>query len=234
MERLPKPNEIYRHFKGNLYRIVTLAKHSETGETMVVYQALYGDFGVFVRPLGQFAGEVDHDRYPGSAVKHRFTLVPQIMENGGVSLACAEHGIEDMAGMPSEESVFEEPAKPSEELKREDSLHKTSAGSAPSVSDLAYNRAFGKAPEESLLSDGLPEEEEPALDPMLMEFLDAGNYRDKMNILTALHARITDEMLNTIAVSMDLELPEGEVEDRYQTIKNCIRTLEKYECQRLR
>ena len=78
------------------------------------------------------------------------------------------------------------------------------------------------------------EEEEAVLDPLLMKFLDADTYGDKLKILVGLQSRITDDMLNTIAVSLDLELEEGELEERYQTLKNCLITLEKYECNRLR
>ena len=45
---------IYRHYKGNRYRVLGVAKHSETLEEMVVYQALYGEYGYWVRPLAMF------------------------------------------------------------------------------------------------------------------------------------------------------------------------------------
>jgi pimeloyl-ACP methyl ester carboxylesterase len=55
---------VYRHFKGNLYKVIEIARHSETGLPMVVYQALYGDFGFWVRPLGMFLETVDMDGRP--------------------------------------------------------------------------------------------------------------------------------------------------------------------------
>jgi hypothetical protein len=56
---------LYRHFKGNLYRLLYVAKHSETLEPMVVYQALYGEMGIWVRPASMWSEQVDRDDYHG-------------------------------------------------------------------------------------------------------------------------------------------------------------------------
>lgn len=64
---------LYRHFKGNLYRLLEIARHSETGEEMVVYQALYGERGIWVRPLAMFDETIERD---GKTFK-RFAWVPE-------------------------------------------------------------------------------------------------------------------------------------------------------------
>ena len=55
----------YRHFKGNEYRVIGTARHSETLEEMVVYQALYGERGLWVRPASMWSETVERDGYCG-------------------------------------------------------------------------------------------------------------------------------------------------------------------------
>ncbi len=64
---------VYRHFKGNLYRLLYAAKHSETMEPMVVYQALYGEQGIWVRPASMWTEQVDREDYHGP----RFVFVEE-------------------------------------------------------------------------------------------------------------------------------------------------------------
>ena len=179
MRHNPRPQEIYRHFKGNLYQIRCLARHSETGEMMVVYQAMYGRFEIYVRPLSMFMEEVDTVKYPDVEQKYRFAL----LEEGQDSV--------------QEREIMEpEKAEPTDRAQDQQNLQK---------------QIEVKTDVESV-----DESAELNIDPLVLAFLDADSYEQRLLILDSLHNRITDDMINTMAVSVELEIKEGDQEDRYQ------------------
>ncbi len=196
MNQIPQAGEIYQHFKGKLYRIVTLAPHTETGEQLVIYQALYGEFQVFARPLSMFLEKVDAKKYPDAAGKDRFMRIP-MAEAAAVPQpvpAPSENPVEPRpAAMPSENPV------------------ESRAVAAPSENPV-----------------------EPQPDPGLLAFLDADSYEEKLEVFASLEGKVDLHMLNAIAASLDLELSEGSLEEQYDTLKSCLMTLERYECNRLR
>lgn len=75
MSRKIEIKRIYRHFKGKHYLILNIAEHTETGEKLVIYQAMYGDFGIWARPYEMFAEEVESGRSDNTfRQKYRFEL----------------------------------------------------------------------------------------------------------------------------------------------------------------
>lgn len=188
MDRTPKPGEFYRHFKNKLYQIVTVATHSETGEKLVIYQALYDDFGVYARPLDMFVSEVDHEKYPDVKQKYRFErITPQTKQTD--TQVKSEAVRQSAAKMPEAGSVQVQTSK---------------AQVADADDDQAPN-------------------------PQLIKFLDADTLEEKYNILVSMSDTITDRLLDDMAVVMDVVLPEAPLMERYEDLKNIIRTRQHYE-----
>ena len=223
MTFIPKPHEIYKHFKGNLYQIVTIAQHSETGEQLVIYQAMYGEFKIYARPLAMFTSEVDKVKYPEIQQRFRFELQGadadrQIRETDEVN-----------GGQTTTQAV---PTATARDAAIWTAQAATVQDAATVVAQAAAKPASVETHPETAHIEAA--EEEPALDPLVLEFLDADSYEQKLNILAGLHHRITDEMITTMAIACDIEVNDGETEERYEELKNCLLTMEKFECNRLR
>ncbi len=221
MRSNPKPLEMYRHFKGNIYQIRCLAKHSETGETMVVYQAMYDTFQIYVRPLAMFMDEVDRSKYPEAKQRYRFELL-QDMDNIGQEAEQAKTA-EQLRTVAAQTQMTERTKTmgQTQEAEQAKTVRQTQTAEQPAVSEQPSGTNEDR-------------NEEVNIDPLVMEFLDADTYERKLDVLTSLRPRITDDMINTMAAAVDLEIKDGDVETRYEEFKNCLLTFEKYECNRLR
>ena len=167
MGRIPKPGECYRHFKNKLYQIITVAEHSETGERMVVYQALYGTFGTYVRPLSMFISEVDHEKYPEVELKEE---------------AAGETSGEHAALTETEES----------------------------------------------------EEETAVSSKILLAFLDAETYYEKLEVLKERCEIFSEEELTAVCESLDIGSGTGTREGMYRAAVNYLEMQTKYDGARLR
>ncbi len=154
----PKTGELYTHVKGGLYQIVTSAEHADTGETLVIYQALYPPFQTYARPEAQFTSQIDPGSYPKTEQRYLFQLTAPTADGNG--------------HVPAEEK--------------------------------------------------------------LMAFFDADSMEEKYQILLGMEDDVTDRMINNMAVVLDVVINEGPLEQRYEELKRCIRTFQKYENTRLR
>ena len=195
----PLPGEKYLHFKNKLYQVIAVAKHSETMEPYVVYQALYGDFGVYIRPYDMFVSEVDHEKYPEVTQKYRFAYGDHT-KNETLRTERAEH-----KKIPVNQNVEQQ----------------------ENVPDVTAAVSTAELQEQNMIQRESDVEEQ--INPWLLRFLDTDTMEEKYQIVCDIKNDITDRLIDDLAVAVDVVIPEGKLSDRYEQLKYCIRTRQKYE-----
>ncbi len=206
---IPKPGEKYRHFKGKQYQILCVARHSETKEPLVVYQALYGDFSCFARPLEIFMEEADHRKYPQTQQRYRFELLTD----------------------DNVQEIWDETEEDDEEargkIKAEDKRSWEGTESGAGIWNEAESRTLTEETDEEL--DG-----EEHADPALLQFLDADTLEQKYQVLKMLEGSITNRLIDDFAVALDLVIPEDSLDNRYFQLLSSVRTMQRFENNRFR
>ena len=195
----PLPGEKYLHFKNKLYQVIAVAKHSETMEPYVVYKALYGDFGVYIRPYDMFVSEVDHEKYPEVTQKYRFAYVDHT-KNETLRTERAEH-----KKMPVNQNVEQQ----------------------ENVPDVTAAVSTAELQEQNMVQ--IESDVEEQIDPLLLRFLYTDTMEEKYQIVCDIKNDITDRLIDDLSVAVDVVIPEGKLSDRYEQLKYCIRTRQKYE-----
>ena len=215
MERQLVIGGFYRHFKNKLYQVKAIAYHSETKEKMVVYQALYGDYSLYVRPYDMFMSEVDKKKYPDIYQRYRFEQVypdgsdmPHVkaQERDDCNIAITQSVKENNEDI---NSIYDNGNKAQNVMWQDNSIEHDNIRKNNDIQDEQVN-------------------------PLLLEFLDAEDYQQKLNTLTGMRSKLDDKLIDAMAASMEIEVPEGPIDKRYASLRSCILTHAKFECVRLR
>ena len=164
--RIPRPGDVYRHFKGNVYEIIIIARDSETLEEKVVYKEVDGD-AAYVRSLPMFVSPVDKAKYPDVVQEYRFEYMGEVSKEVETEVVEEETAMLENAGL-------------------------------------------------------------------IMEFLDQDTVHGKINCLIRAQEHISDSFLEIVAQSLDFVETEKDLMRRYEAILQYLKTVEKYEKERLR
>ena len=229
MRSNPLPEEFYRHFKGKLYQIKCIALHSETGEPLVIYQAMYGTYKTYARPLTMFMEEVDHVKYPDVTQKYRFEKVELV---DAQEKSCVLQGVEISENQKRVEVSYN--SQGSETLGKSQGVETLGTSKEVEISGTTKvdESCFTQKADASSATEATDPSEIP-LDPKILEFLDARTYDEKLTILSSIHHRLTDDMIDIMSTATDIEVKPGSIEERYEEFKSCLITMQHFECNRL-
>lgn len=212
MERKVRPGEFYRHFKNKLYQVLAVAVHSETGEEMVVYQALYGDYRVYVRPYHMFVSEVDREKYPQAQQKYRFQQVTPGQDTAG----------------PGGKNRAVETVRPIETAQAVETVRPIETAQAVETA---------RPMEEAAAGEAAGRKEPPpsgTASQVLLEFLDSGEYRDRLAILKRMEKTATQKELDSIYTVLDMKPQKGTIKEQLGAVADYLAMQHRYEGRHLR
>ena len=223
---IPAPFERFKHFKGGEYQVLMIAEDAGTGESVVVYQALYPPYRIYTRNLEEFLSDVDRNRYPDAAQKERFApmqgpvqVSAPIQPVVNINASAGTAGDRNLEKMHSVEPTVTA-------VRRNEAYSQTTAGEP----DPAYKDNYTAAPAQPAAA----KKSEGQINPALLKFLDAGTVEEKLAVLYEIRDEITPEILTPMELSLGMEPIDDTVEKRVRLIKETLTVRDQYEKRRLR
>lgn len=226
MNRIPKPGEFYRDIENKLYQIMTTAEHTETGETLVIYQALYGTYPVFAMPLLQFNRRADQEKPSRIEQEYQFEPVKFLSRKPSSAKEPQEEEFLDEEGESFEELSFEE-------VTLEESSFETALFETPSPETASHKAASPEANFAELPTKD-PQRSESEAIAWLERFLDADRYEKQLEVLAQMRGKVGKRELDSICLVLGIPVSAGDEESQISNIKKHLETRMRYDNRRLR
>lgn len=188
---IPAAGQQFIDRNNNLVQFIALAAYESVNTEMAIYQALSGEYKIYVMPWIDFIKEM-------KPIAEQYHKVP--------------------SEVSEDESLKKAEKVTAEEVNIKDYKVWGEPSVQPSRPDISYERR----------------ETAGEVNPVLMEFLDAKNYEDKLNVLTGSRKYLTESILNHMALSVDCNIGEGDIEDKINNLIYCLKTHARFENRRLR
>jgi len=262
MKMIPKTGELYKDFTDKIYQVITVAVHAETGEQIVVYQAMSGDYGVYARSLQHFTGE-DGRQQLFQKVERAGRQPAEDQQGGNLPL---QSGAEPACSSKQQSgSIWEQPENVRQSEKSWKQERQTGYAAkaeprprtqSPAESKRVLRQSISETSGEGTYYDEKRRRqmeereqrremfrrserhesatEELRANPCLIKFLEADTYEEKFHVLNEIQNDMTDRLIDDIAVVLDVVIPEGALNDRFHQLRNIILTRQKYETNRFR
>lgn len=213
----PKPNDLYLHFKGKLYKVITVASDCETTEPVVVYENLYPPFSTWVRTLKDFMGELEEERFSSkdnvTGQKYRFQRV-KYDKNLKLRYVSAEF------------------IKEGEKNKTKEDYSEVKSEVNVSNSNLEVSED-----KSSIVTSNKDESKEITtvdLKDVLMTFLDASSPKEKKEIIRKYRKYLDEQTVVSMALSLDIKLAGEDLDDNISHILSFLNAREHFDGRRLR
>lgn len=204
-----KAGNKYQDGKGLYYQIICVGMNIEDREYMVAYQELFGKFLIWIKPYDDFI----HQIKDGILLHHK-------EEYSDLLLQYELDGVSKVHSSPNVEEKIEE-------QKDQQIEHMGYHMVEHQIDD-------NKDDKKNQANSVKVEHQEDQVNALLIEFLEATSCQDKLEIITTNHSKLTDRLINEMAMSIDCIVEEGGIAERIQNLIVCLQTMIRFESRRLR